>query len=427
MKQIAPIAAAWIATFAAAYYLGSQTSDSATAENLTSNDRSTVIRTNERSRSGNASPSAARAMSDRQQDGSSSQTVGDQIIELSKISDPIERTQALLALVDRLSPAEFQEVIASFRGIGNVRERMGEYAILLTAWAKTDPLGALEYSQENTGTPFARQTILETWAKTQPEAAIAWARENYDGEEDQANPWLIGVIKGIAESDVDRATVLLEELPFSRGRGDALYSVLAEMQGRGIETAQNWIQSLGDENLQSGAAARLAQEMGEDDPVGALAWAATVSDAALARSANEVVENWAENDPTSAQNWVDQQSDEVRASAAEGLIDAIAGNDPQAASDWLTPYAGNPAYDDAVRELIYSTAEKDPAMSGSWIMNLTSERDQTRTFHRTLRGMMGSNANATMNFINSTETLPEGIRERATRYFQEQNTFNPTQ
>lgn len=421
MKRIAPITAAWIATCGAAYYLGSQTSESQSTENSYSKARSTVIRTKYRSREGDSSPSALRAMSERQSGDSSSKNVADQIIEISRISDPIERTQALLTLVDNLSPEEFQEVVASFRGIGNVRERMGEYAILLTAWAKTDPVGALEYAQDNTGTPFARQTVLATWAKTQPEAAIAWARENYDGEKDQANPWLIGVIKGIAESDVTRATALLEELPFSRGRGDALYSVLAEIQEQGINTAQSWIQGLGDERLQSGAAARLAQEMAEDDPAGALAWAATVSDAALARSAGEVVENWAEKDPASAQAWVDQQAEEVRANAAKGLIDAIAGNDPQAASDWLTPYAGNPAYDDAIRELVYSTAEKDPAMSGGWIMNLSNERDQTRTFHRALRGMMGSNADATMDFINSTETLPDGIRQRATVYFEEQN------
>ncbi|MDA8975344.1 hypothetical protein N9F50_02030 [Akkermansiaceae bacterium] len=423
MKRIAPIAAAWIASCSAAYYLGSQTSDTATAKNLTSNDRSTVFRTNDRSRNREVSSSAARAISERKNgNSSSSKNVGDQIIELSKISDPIERTQALLALVDRLSPEEFQEVVASFRGMGNVRERMGEYAILLTAWAKTDPVSALEYTQENTGTPFARQTVLGTWAKTQPEAAIAWARNNYEGTEgNKANPWLVGIIKGISQSDVTRATALLEELPFSNGRGEALGFVLNELRSQGGDAAQQWIAGLSDERLRDGAAARLAGKLGEDDPAEALAWAATISEQALKYSAADVVEGWAAKNPSSAQAWVDQQPEEIRSKAGRGFIDAIAGDDPQTASEWLTPYAGNPAYDDAIRELIYSTAEKDPAMSGGWIMNLSSERDQTRTFHRALRGMMGSNADATMDFINSTETLPDGIRQRATVYYEEQN------
>ena len=422
MKRIAPIAITWIATCGAAYYLGTESSGSSGSDaSLSEENRSTVVRFDDRSRETKGSTFSNRSLITRDENRNSSKNSAERIVELSKISDPIERTQALLALVDKLSPDEFQEVVASFRDMGNVRERMGEYTILLTAWAKVDPVGALEYSDENTGTPFARQTILATWAKTQPDAAISWAREHYDGEDAQANPWLVAIIKGIAQADLSRASSLLTELPYSRGRGDALSSVLNELRSQSLESAQEWIVGLSDERLQNGAAARLAQEIGEDDPIAALDWAATISEDALVRSAGEVIEGWAEKDLVSAQTWIDQQPDEIRASAARGFIDVIAREDPNRASTWLSSHVGNPAYDDAVRELIWNTAESDPALSGGWIMNLTEERDQTRTFHRALRGMMGSNADATMEFINSTETLPDGIRQRATVYYEERN------
>lgn len=424
MNRVAPIAAAWIATCGAAYYLGSQ-SEIAESNADDSPSSRTIVRASERSSSGSSTSASRRALGERDQllNVLSLSIPADQIQEIVQMNDPIKRAEALLALMNQLSPGEFQDVVASFRGLGITRERMGEYAIMLTAWAKADPVGALDYAKENTETSFARQTILATWAQTHPDAAIAWAEENFEaGErENQANPWLVGIIKGLAENDLNRASTLLESLPFSRGRGDALDSVLNKVVlDQGLDAAKQWATGLSDERLQNGAVARLAAEMAKDDPAGTLDWAASVSRDALERSAGEVVERWASEDPIAAKNWIEQQPESIQASSAPGLIQAMAEDDPQGASDWLTPRAGNPAFDDAVRELVWRTSESDPAMSGGWIMNLTDERDRTRTFHRTLRQMMGADAEATMNFVQGNE-VPEGIRERATRYFEERN------
>ena len=203
-KRIAPIAAAWIASCGAAYYVGNQSDEAEDTTNLVSAQQ-TIVRTSDRSTSSANSPSSRRSMSERDAEALSQLTSSlpdEQIKEIAQISDPIERTEALLALVGQLSPGEFQDVVASFRDLGLTRERMGEYAIMLTAWAKTDPVGALDYAKENTGTAFARQTILATWAQTQPDAAISWAEENFErgNRDNTANPWLVGIIKGLAQS-----------------------------------------------------------------------------------------------------------------------------------------------------------------------------------------------------------------------------------
>ncbi|MGC6425410.1 MAG: hypothetical protein ACON5H_00250 [Akkermansiaceae bacterium] len=424
-NRYAPIAAAWIATCGAAYYWGGQ-SDTTQEGGDPNDSRPSMVRTSERDRSPStpASSTSRRSLGERETllFQLSSNDPSNQIREIVQLADPIERTEALLALIGQLSPGEFQDMVASFRDLGITRERMGEYAIMLTAWAKVDPVGALTYASENTGTPFARQTILATWAQSQPDAAIAWAQENFKpGERNEdANPWLIGIIKGLAQSDLNRATSLLEQLPYSRGRGDALDNVLRKIREQGMDTAKQWAVSLSDERLQTGAIARLASDLAEEDPIGTLDWAASVSEEAFERSARQVVERWASGDPNGARDWVDQQPENIQASTAPGLIEALSENDPQAAAEWLTQHAGNPAFDDAVRELVWNTSGRDPAMSSSWIMNLTDERDRTRTYHRALRQMMSSDAQATMGFIQNNE-VPDGIRERATRYFEEQN------
>lgn len=424
MKKTAPLITLLVCSSAVSYQIGKMGgSDDLTAEKQL-NRPSSAVRVSDRSSLFSEASNSRRIGDPKGRLAQFSSSVSsEQIQEIVQMNDPIERTEALLSFLNQLSPAEFEEVVASFRDLGITRERMGEYAIMLTAWAKTDPLGALTYAEENTGTAFARQTILSTWAQSQPDAAIAWAQENFESKEggnNDANPWMVGIIKGLAGSDLNQATTLLEELPYSRGRGDALSSVLSKLRTQGMDDAKAWALNLTDERLQSGAISRLAAEMADEDPAGTLAWVETVSPEALERSASNVVQRWAEDDPESAMAWVEQQPEAIKAQAAEGMISTLAEDNPQQAAEWLNPYIGNPEFDDAIEKLVWKTSESDPLLSSNWIMNLTNERNQTRTYHRALRQMVQADAEATLSFIQNNE-VPEGIRERAERYLADQN------
>ena len=107
--------------------------------------------------------------------------------ELMRNTDPIARTQAWLDFVNSIDPSEFESVVASFRSLGMTESRMTEYAMLLSAWGKKDPLQALAYAQANTGNRFARTTILSTWASYDPAGAIQWAEQNHEAKEGEGN------------------------------------------------------------------------------------------------------------------------------------------------------------------------------------------------------------------------------------------------
>jgi hypothetical protein len=113
--------------------------------------------------------------------------------------NPLDRTRALLDFIDQLAPGDFEGSVAHFRSLGITDSRMGEYGMLLSAWAKADSLAALAYAKENTGNPFTANTVLTTWASIDPEAAIRWAQANHTG--DGANPYLAGIIRSLAASD----------------------------------------------------------------------------------------------------------------------------------------------------------------------------------------------------------------------------------
>ena len=136
-------------------------------------------------------------------------SAGDPAERLAKLEsivrgeNALDRNRALLAYIDQLGPGEFEEAVAHFRSLGITESRFGEYALLLSAWAKADPLTALTYAKENTGSRFATNTILSSWASADPEAAIRWAETNHEG--DEANPYLAGIIRSLAEPPIPPA------------------------------------------------------------------------------------------------------------------------------------------------------------------------------------------------------------------------------
>lgn len=346
------------------------------------------------------------------------------VLELTRMTDPIARAEGFLQLVKDLSPDQFLTVVETYRSEGVNEEDFGEYRILLTAWAKVAPIEALTYAKENTGTSFARQTILATWAQSDSSSAIAWARENYDseGRDDRANPWLVGVIEGIASTDLSQATTLLEELPFSRGRGQALSAIFEEITQMGPEAGKDWVANLNDPQLQAGAAARLAGLMAETDPKAAADWAASLGPEAMKRSAESIVDRWVDEDLGAAKTWVESQPEEIIAAAGPELIKGILDQEnPETASAWLSNYEGSPAFDDTIRTLVWRTMNDTPELGADWIMRLSSEEDQTRTFHRVLRGWMSKDMNRAMEYIQNNP-VPESILRRAeTEMSQRQN------
>ena len=334
------------------------------------------------------------------------------VLELAKLSDPVARVQGFLALVDSLGPDEFLDVVKAFRTTGmQGEERRTEYTILLHAWGQVDPQGALSYAIENTGTNLARQTVLSSWASYDPDAAIAFAEANHEG--DDANPLLVGVIKGMAADNLNRATDLLQSLPRSRERGDALNSMIPYLLTEGIETALTWSNGIADEALRSGAITTIASQLAEDDPARAAELVMTApEEEARVRAIDDIVEAWASQDLESAIAFTESLDPAMRAEAAEGVVGEIAEDDPVRASDWMASLAANGTnLDPAIRSFVWNAMGKEPELAADWIGQMSSPRDVERTYHHVLGRWMGRDPDAAKAWMSTTE-LPESIQRR---------------
>ncbi|HSP41849.1 MAG TPA: hypothetical protein VLO11_03160 [Luteolibacter sp.] len=329
----------------------------------------------------------------------------------------LDRNRALLDFIEQLGPGDFEDAVAHFRSLGLTENRLGEYSLLLSAWAKTDPIGALAYARENTGNRFASDTILTTWASLDPLSAIQWAESNHDG--DGANPNMIGVIRGIAASDPDLATRLLTEMPRSRERGSALDAILPHLLTQGTDDARAWIESLGDDSLRNGAMMRVAERFAETDPAGTVSWLLDNPGEATQRRMDDVYRTWMRDNPDAALGSISTlPAGEARSDALRGVVSAVSSSDPAMAISLMDRHAAD-IDDGVVRNFVWRAFDTDPAAAATQIARIDDQRYQYHMYRRILDRWMERDPNTASTWIRSN-TLPDNVIEHLQRQSQAQ-------
>lgn len=403
--------AIWILSVSAAFIIGQKMTSEPTETSAHESPRQS-----RHTATSTRNPSSSRITSTKTPGSRSHHSSSAQKLEISEITtsdNPLQRTRDLLELIDTLGPNDFQQVIADFRSLGMTRERMSEYSMLLHAWAKADPYSALDYASEHTGTPFARQTILTSWSAQDPESALSWARENHEG--DSANPWLVGVIRGLAMSDVSRATEILHDLPYSRERGEALKAVIPHITSQGHDSATRWLNEIHDERLLTGATAAIASGLAKRNPEQTAQWVSTLDSAeAQNRAAASLAKEWSDQDISAAVAWTDQLSGTTKTSAAYEVMGNYAREYPNQAAGWLHSMSGEEKYQTLVQNYIWSTARNHPEASLAQISEIENSRNQNRYYERILGNWSHSNPEAAEAWMNNNQ-LPEGVKERIGR------------
>lgn len=326
--------------------------------------------------------------------------------------DALDRSRSMLAFIDQLGPGDFENAVEKFRSLGLTESRFGEYAMLLSAWAKADPTAALSYAKENTGTSFATNTILSTWAASDPDAAIRWAESNHT--EEGANPFYAGIIRSIAASDPMRATQLLTSMPRSTERGEALDAFLPHLLAKGGDATRTWVDAITDDALRNGAIMRVADKLAENDPAGTASWLLANPGEATQRRMDDVYSAWAEKDPNAALNSMAAlPAGENRSNALRGLVTSTAVRDPQAAVSMMDRFS-NDVTDRVVQNFIWHSFGNDPNTAVNQIARIGNERDREQMYRRTMEAWIERDRDAATTWMQNN-TLPPSVVERINR------------
>ncbi|GAA5484083.1 hypothetical protein [Haloferula sargassicola] len=412
MKSPLPLLASVAVAGTAAFFVGRATAPSAAPDDVDAHPGQAAEGSANAGRFADGSGGLADSarLSERQEsdDGSVSWDVLTEEMErIIKTGDPLAKVQAWLDFVNTLDRDQFAAVVASFREKGFPRENLAEYEMLMTAWAKIDPLGALDYATENIDHPFARDTILATWAASDPQGAIAWARTNHEG--DGANPLMVGVIRGLAASDPTLASQLMTEMPYSRERGEALAAVLPQMLEQGADVAKSWISSLEDERLRDGAVRRLADQLMRTDPADAAHWLAANPGQESGRGIDDAVTAWADQDKEGALAFYESlPSGDMRSNALRGLTNQMATENPREAAQFLDRNSAD-ADDRVYQQFVWHAFRGDPEVAVNYIGHIQDGRQQSRMYRRMLDGWMQRDFNSATAWMTSNDLPPNVV------------------
>lgn len=416
MKSNFATTAAAVAVIGAGAFLAGRSSVSNDPDAQATKDKATALSSRA---SGNASPGgesgsrSSRTTSTGRSPAVAAQagTKEERLAKLEAIirgDDPIARNRAFLAYLDQLDPVEMEDAVAKFRSLGITEERFSEYSMLLTVWAKADPMAALAYAKENTRGGFATNTILSAWASNDPEAAIQWAKSNHKG--DEANPFMAGIIKGIAGTDPVRATQLLTEMPFGDQRGEALSGLLPHILAQGPEAAREWITSISDERLRNGAMARVAEELAAVDPKGTADWLLANPGEATQRNMDNVLSAWMEKDQAGAQAYYQAlPAGEARSNALRGIVNSLAMENPKAAANYIDNHPAD-VNDRIVQQFVWHSFGEDPALAASYIGKMSNADERDGTYRRMIDGWLRQDEAAARTWIQSNQ-LPPSVQE----------------
>lgn len=355
-----------------------------------------------------------RARLRREEGKTASAPVDTDLSQIMASTNRLERTQRLLAYLDRLPADQFAGVYEEMRNSPLARIQGSERSLVLQAWAERDPLGALGFLQENGAQDWERETAVATWAAKDPQAAIAWASSAED--EGGVNNWQLGAARGIASTNPELARDLLAQLE-GRTRNRAIREMEPYVMQYGFDYAQDWIANIGDDGLRGEASRRMARNLTELDPAQAAAWNTTIADTDTRRDVSETVaDSWARTDLDAAKTWVQGLPEDTKSEAAEGVARHYARQDPAAAAQWLSGLGDNPDLDGARRVFIEESFRRAPEESLNFVANLTDERARQGYYWRYVSGWMRNDADAARAWMNqNSQVLPPQLVERLNR------------
>jgi hypothetical protein len=299
--------------------------------------------------------------------------------------DPAQRAFLFAKLVQGLTPANARGLLEAYVQAGFDSPRsQEEFRMLSAAWASLDGPGALEFLKSLSHESRPENTMREAltaWSIRDLNGAEQWARSQTTNAE---NRYLIGVIAGATQVDMNRATALLYSLPYGRTRGDALEPVIDAYLAQSSSATMNWVSTIPDERLKQGAVPRVAMQMAAEDPKAAADFVLNASDSnTVARNVSLVARHWGFSEANEAVAWAQSlPAGPVQDAALASSLPALAAKDPAAAERMLNTAPASRATDPARMQLAREYAHEDPPRALAWANTLTDPRMRDMTVRR---------------------------------------------
>jgi hypothetical protein len=311
---------------------------------------------------------------------------------IMKGRDIISRLGAYLDAVRAMDRANVREVVTAFEELPKGYGRHLEMKLLMRSWAAIDPEAALEYAKtsldEKSERRFGISEVLAGWANNDPQGAVEWAKANNNNAKREDGDMLVGVIRGLAENNLETANELLKTLPEGGARWQASTFLAQEYAELGTQEAIRWAENFPteDSRLRETILGQLGARLSRLDLPGTAEWVKEMkNDKATQRITDNLLAQWVSQDAPSASQWVSGlQDEEKRSYAMKQLTSRWSLVDPVSTGQWLNSHPPSPSMDPAIGEFVNKISARDPEGAIQWAETIQDQETKSRALQKAL-------------------------------------------
>ena len=294
-------------------------------------------------------------------------------------SNPVTRLQAFAELLQNPTSDSVATALEIYEKLPEGPTRSSELRMLTFSWGQTDPRAALEWVENLDGFEkhMGSNSVLDAWAREDADSAIAWAEENFEGKN---NPYFVGVIHGLAESNLFKATDLMTSLPYGSVRGRAASIVMSKAWRMGEGVALHLADNLPEGSVQNFAFGEIAEKIAKEDLNRAVEWVENMDESEIKVAASEdVAQQWAKQNPEAASEWVSKMPEgESRSESMEEVVRVWAKQDPVATAEWLNQFPSGELMDEPITAFVREVARQDPENALTWAQSIVNVERRDR-------------------------------------------------
>ncbi len=304
----------------------------------------------------------------------------------------IERMGAYLDAVRAMDQGNTPSVVRAFEALPKGYGRHLEMKLLMRSWAAIDPEAALQYANDSLDPKSERRfgisEALAGWANRDSKSALKWARSNNSNDNPGDNPLLLGVIKGIAEKNLDSANQMLKSLPEGTARWQASTFLAQQYADSGFEQAIEWANQFPkeDERMRETILGQMGARLARQDLSATAEWVKSMKkDEASLRVMDNLLTEWVTKDAKAASEWIDQiEEEEKKYYGMKQLTSRWALRDPIATAEWLNSFPPRLEMDPVVNEFVNRISTRDPEGAAGWALSIVDPKAKEKAINQAI-------------------------------------------
>jgi hypothetical protein len=251
---------------------------------------------------------------------------------------------------------------------------------IMRSWAAKDLEAAARYTAAQTDIGFRNglaQGLVSAWAKSDPGAALDWSEENLRGV--ARTEAISGIVKAAAEKDLTTAGEIVAGMEAGATQNRAAASLFEVWFNKGKdqrEAAFEWLAALPDKEARSAAFERVQWNWMWQDPKGVRDFVTGPHGEMASQSMiHQVARNQAGKNPEAAMEWASKLPKDRIADARNAVLENWIQIRPESAANFARKLPSGEERDRAIRTVTQHFSWQAPEQAGTWLRSL-SETEQ---------------------------------------------------